>query len=266
MKKTALLIGLFLISISAFSQESERLNYIDAKGMKQGHWIAKTDKGLLKYDGFFKDNKPVGVMKRYDEWGILKAELRYDATGATAYAKLLYEGSQIGAEGKYVNEKKDSIWKYYSYYSKQIVAEENFSNGVRQGISKTYYSNGKVSEELEFDKGKKSGIWKQYFDDGTLKLNSAYSDDKKTGPYLYNFPNGKTESTGFYRNDKMDGWWTYYNEDSSVKAKIEYVDGLPKDPSVLQKYEQEFFKKVDENKGKIPELQESDLMPDQLKR
>jgi len=254
------------ITINHYGQESERLNYTDSLGRKQGHWIVKTDKGLLKYDGFFKDGKPVGIMKRYDEYGLLKAELRYVGnTGTVAYAKLFYEGGLLAAEGKYVNQKRDSLWKFYSYYTKKLVAEENYVNGIKHGPSKVYYENGHVAEYLEYKDGKKEGPWKQYFDDGTLKLDAAYSNDKKNGPYKYYFPDGKLESEGAFRDDKMDGWWVYYNEDGTVRLKVEYAGGKPVDPKVIEEYEQEFFRKVEEMKGKIPEIDENEFFKENMK-
>jgi len=52
-------------------------NQSDAKGLRQGKWLAKYPDGKTRYEGSFRDNKPVGEWKRYHENGKLKANLYY---------------------------------------------------------------------------------------------------------------------------------------------------------------------------------------------
>ena len=49
--------------------QDSAINQTDAKGLKQGFWKAKFDNGRIKYEGYFKDNHPVGELKRYYEEG-----------------------------------------------------------------------------------------------------------------------------------------------------------------------------------------------------
>ena len=55
------------------SQSDTVFNQTDKQGHKQGYWKVKYDNGPLKYSAFFKDDKPLGLMKRYFEDGTLKA-------------------------------------------------------------------------------------------------------------------------------------------------------------------------------------------------
>jgi antitoxin component YwqK of YwqJK toxin-antitoxin module len=56
-------------------------------------------------------------MRRYFEDGTIKAIMKFDATGVKAYAQLFYQAGPLGAEGIYINSQKDSVWKYYSFYT-----------------------------------------------------------------------------------------------------------------------------------------------------
>ncbi|MEZ4997566.1 MAG: hypothetical protein R2758_08925 [Bacteroidales bacterium] len=44
---------------------------------KQGPWMKKYPNGNLMYEGKFKNDKPVGLFKRYTEEGVLLSELTY---------------------------------------------------------------------------------------------------------------------------------------------------------------------------------------------
>lgn len=88
-------------------------NKLDAAGKKQGHWI-KFDANKKKvYDGNFVNDIPVGKVSYYYDSGVLRAEMNFSKNGTIAYAKLFHPGGKLMGEGKYVSEKKDSVWKYY---------------------------------------------------------------------------------------------------------------------------------------------------------
>ena len=60
------IISLLLISSSLrLSGQSDTINQADAKGQKQGYWEKRGSDNTLIYQGYFKDNKPVGEMRRY---------------------------------------------------------------------------------------------------------------------------------------------------------------------------------------------------------
>ena len=70
MKKTIILPFLFFTTF-LFSQ-TDTLNQIDAKGLKQGMWKKNYANGKIMFEANFKDNVPIGEMKRYHRSGKLK--------------------------------------------------------------------------------------------------------------------------------------------------------------------------------------------------
>ena len=56
---------------------------------------------------------------------------------------------------------KDSTWRYYSYYDKTLRLKENYTNGLKEGVSKKYFSNGNIAEELNWSNNQKNGDWVQ---------------------------------------------------------------------------------------------------------
>jgi antitoxin component YwqK of YwqJK toxin-antitoxin module len=63
---------LIAISIIASGQIGTEINKTDQQGRKQGRWIKKYPNENVMYDGFFKDDHPVGEFRRYYENNTIK--------------------------------------------------------------------------------------------------------------------------------------------------------------------------------------------------
>lgn len=236
-------------------------NQTDKQGKKQGYWKVKYEDGVIKYTAFFKDDKPVGLMKRYFEDGTLKAEMYFYPDGVRSHAKIYYQAGPLAAEGKYINSQKDSTWNYYSYYTKTLSNRETYVNGKKNGRSVSYYSNGKISEELDWKNGIHDGIWNQYFENGVLKLSSGYTNGKRTGDFVLNYSDNRPEWKGAYANDKREGKWSHFDVTGKNDTNIEYKNGVATNTAELEAKEQELLKQIEKTKGKIPEPDETNFMP-----
>lgn len=255
-----ILILLFFPVTGTFAQPDTVFNQTDANGLKQGYWKKAYPNGKLMYKGFFKDNKPVGEMRRYFESGALRAILYYNNTGEHVRAREFYQSGKIAAEGNYINSRRDSTWVYYSFYSGSVTSRESYCKDVRDGLMINYYPNGDVSEKIEWKNGKKSGIWEQYFMGNVLRLKTGYIDNKLQGDFIVYYANGKPYVHGKYLNDLREGKWIVYKEDGSTARELDYKLGKSADEEKLEKEQQELFKQIDENMGKFKEPDETDFL------
>jgi antitoxin component YwqK of YwqJK toxin-antitoxin module len=251
-----------LFAETAYSSGADTLwNQTDNNGMKQGFWRINFENGKTKYQGFFKDNKPQGEMKRFYEDGTLKANIYFVPNSTISIAKLYYENGVLAGSGKYIGSLKDSVWKYYSYYDKSLKLEESYESGIKAGKSIKYYTSGKIAEEILWIKNLKEGNWNQYFENGSPKIKAFYKNDKREGKFETFYTSGKLEMSGMFENNLMQGEWIYYDEAGAVKTKIIYLRGIAQNAAQLEKQEQEYFKMIDDNKGKIPEPDENNIVP-----
>jgi antitoxin component YwqK of YwqJK toxin-antitoxin module len=246
--------------VGIFAQQDTIFNQTDANGLKQGYWKKAHPNGKLMYTGYFKNNKPVGEMRRYYESGALRAILFYNSTGERVRAREFYQSGKIAAEGNYVNSKRDSTWVYYSFYSGSVTSRESYSLGVRDGMMINYYPNGDVSEKIGWKNDKKSGIWEQYFLGNILRLKAGYSDNKLQGDFIVYNTNGEPYIQGKYVNDLREGRWIIHKEDGSIARELDYKQGKSADEAKLEKEQQELFKQIDENMGKFEEPNETDFL------
>ena len=257
--KKQIMIGLFFILFVGIASGQIK-NQRDASGKKQGYWEAVDRNGKLVYSGYFKDDKPFGEMKRYYPTGEVRVVMRYGNTGEESRADFFWQNGDIAAKGNYIDTKRDSVWVYYSYYTKAISYRVEYVNGLRNGKSQSFYPGGSVVEEIQWINDKKNGVWRQYFDGGQLKLAGNYKDNKLNGMFTAYYPDGKKETEGAYLNNTPDGTWQHYNNDGSVASAVEYRNGKIANFDELEAAEQEFFKKVEEQKGRIKEPTFEEMM------
>lgn len=65
------------------------------------------------------------------------------------------------------------------YFFNKMVGERHFKNGVLEGRTATYYSNGNLKTEWLYSAGKKNGLSRTYTAEGNLKYEDEYKDDQR---------------------------------------------------------------------------------------
>ena len=240
------LAGLLMLPILLMSQ-----NLTDSNGLKQGPWVKKYPNGKVMYEGTFKNDKPVGLFRRYNNEGILISELTYNDKKNEAAAVFYYADGLKAAEGRYVERKKEGPWKFWSATRPSyLICEENYHLDMRHGLSQKFYPDSTLAEKVTWDSGNRTGEWFQYYPDGSICIRAEYFAGKLEGPFSYYYPDGKLQYEGKYKNDVRSGDWMVFNEDGSLKQIIAYKEGKPADPKLAEK-ETKFLDDLEKNKDKI---------------
>lgn len=201
------------------------LNAIDAKGRKQGTWSKPWPSGKTRYMGQFKDDRPVGTFKHYDENGLLTTLQVHVGDGQVSRAKHFHANGTLLATGKYVGQAKDSTWNYYGPDAK-LRKVERFQNGQLHGEQESFYTDGAVAERENREKGVLNGASKSWFDNGNLKSEATYGNGEPEGKMTFYFLNGKKEIEGHMVNGDRDATWYYFNTDGSIQVQVLYEKGV----------------------------------------
>lgn len=219
---TALCLPLALVLTAQPASSAD--NRTDAQGRKQGQWVKHWPNGNTRYEGAFKDDKPVGEFRHFDEDGKLSSVQVHAGDGHVSRARHFHLTGSLMATGKYVDQQKDSTWTYYSG-SGELRKVENYRKGKLHGEQTTYYPGGAKAEVEHYDNGVLHGETKGWFANGNLRMAANYEKSEADGPMLFNFPSGKKEIEGRMVNGDRDGAWFYYNEDGSVQLQMLYARG-----------------------------------------
>lgn len=251
-KRLFILIAGILSSILLYSQE-EAINQVDDNGNRTGLWKKYYENGQLRYEGIFKNGKPTGKLIRYFPEGGISAELIFHEDGETSWATLYYQSGKKAAEGKYINQEKDSTWNYYSFYNDRLTIKEDWKMGEKHGFTKKYYDDGKVAEITEWENGLKHGIWEQYYENNQLRLKTIYKEGKRDGDFMSYSPGGLPFIKGQYSDGLMDSTWIYYDEQGNPDITIEFEKGVQQPNAELKQRLEEFSKQIDEIIDNPPE-------------
>ena len=258
--KIIAVITLFTISLTATGQSDSSVNRTDASGMKQGHWIKRYPDKTILYDGYFKDNHPVGEFRRYYKNGSLNSVLEFSNDGRTAIATLYHPNGNIASKGKYVDRKKEGKWQFFSEMTKgYLISEDLYTKDIRNGLSLKYYPDSTVAEKVTYINGVKQGEWTRYYPGGALLLKSGYVNGKIDGKFQTWFKNGKIQFSGQYKNDSREGQWLIYNPDGTVKYRLEYSDGITNNRQ-MDIDEAKILDQMEKNKDNVVDPEKSGIM------
>jgi len=205
--------------------QSDTLNKTDEQGKKQGYWVKYTASGNRIYEGRFFHDIPTGEFRYYHENGKLKAISVFTDSGQHARTRLFNTQGKMIAEGNYQGEKKDSLWRYCNGAEGYLVSDEQFHDGLKHGISHTYYPDGKVMEVISWVQDLQHGEWIQYHSDGSMKLKGHFEYGLKQGPFEVFDLDGSKLITGAYADGLSDGEWRYYDESEKLIQREVYDKG-----------------------------------------
>lgn len=241
MRYLLILLILFPMTLAA------QLNQTDANGLRQGHWEKHQDNGRLLYEGDFKNGKPVGEWKRYHPGGQVKALIEY--RGDTAMTQLFDVWKKKLAEGAYVNESKEGLWKIYN--KNRLIADETYDHGIKNGLAHRYYDTGEVMEETSWQNGQKNGDYRVFFKSGEPYLQCKMKDDMRDGLFLVYFENGREELVASYHNNLRDGEWIYYDQEGGIRYTLLYKDGKILNPQVRDSLDNLQMQELERDKDAI---------------
>jgi antitoxin component YwqK of YwqJK toxin-antitoxin module len=205
------LFSFFLIAILSANHlayaQSDSLNFSDTQGWKQGKWIESSDgddvqgcaAGTKLEEGFYKDNRKVGLWRIFWCNGKLKNELVYNADRSIS-SKDYYPDGKLKEEG---------TWNSIGWV----------------GPYKTYHPNGKLYYEHEYDKeGKRTGKQRYYYDNGNLMFDGEWSGGKEAGVIKEYYENGALRSEKTFNEGKLDTNNVKIYAPKEVKAPVEKIE------------------------------------------
>lgn len=255
-----LLIGLFLLIAAGATAQ----NVTDANGKKQGFWTKRDREGRLVYQGTFKDDKPVGEMKRYHPNGAVMAVLNYLEASEVADARLFDERGKLIARGRYEGQKKVGEWTYLA--DSKIVMTETYVNGMKEGTARRYYKTGELLEESVWKSDQLEGLSRTFFQDGKVYLECNYAAGQLNGSFKSSFANGNPELEAFYTAGLRDKDWSYYDASGKLLYVLKFDRGKLLNPEVQDSVENARSKEFQPEKNNIPDPEKFMQNPEEYMR
>jgi len=177
----------------------------------------------------------VFAQNRYQE--IVETEYRGDTMvlistkePVTGIVYLGDKDSDFLKEEQYGNGVRNGISQIYM--SKVKVRSENYKDGLLNGEIKWYHGNGKKHYEVFYKEGKEQGVARSWHPNGQLKYEVNMVNGLDEGPLSVFFENGKLQCKLNYVKGKVEGVRTEYYESGNIKTIEFWKFGLLEGTSI----------------------------------
>lgn len=190
-----------------------------AKGNRTGMWYYYYQDGSLSDKEYYVDGEVVSWSEDYSVKGLI-------------FTKSFNQGGDITKTIYFdvAGNPLDTIQDYHGEITvpnpngKDILAKRNFKNGVRHGLSESFYLGSRVSYTGEFFNGRRNGLFVDFYPNGQKTSETTYVHGQISGLVTEYRWNGKVSSTTSYKDGVLDGEATYYHPDGSLHYKMNFID------------------------------------------
>ncbi|MCD4772726.1 MAG: hypothetical protein K8R41_05005 [Bacteroidales bacterium] len=203
-----------------------------------GYNIFYHENGKISSEGFMRDGKPDGYWKTYNKSTVLISEGNRKNFKLDSTWKFYNDTGNIILEINYKKGKKDGIRKIYR--EKEII-NENFKNDIKNGLTQSFYPNGKLKRSVNFIDGLEEGICKEYTKNERIitlfyykkgfiidkeNINRFDQQNKKHGIWKYYYPDGKLKLVGKYKHGKKEGFFKEYSNVGDLAKAEKFTNGI----------------------------------------
>jgi antitoxin component YwqK of YwqJK toxin-antitoxin module len=242
-------------------------------GKPDGYWKTYYPNGKLKSEGNRRNFELDSTWRFFTEQGKINIEYTYK-NGKKNGPKRNYDAQgQLESEEQFVNDVKQGVSTYY-FKSNKVQKTIPFEVGKEQGTGYEYDTTGTIITITEYKggfvkstdrinrrdaNGLRQGMWKDFYANGKTKIEGRYLDDKKNGYFkefnefgnminimkyengvlVKNPPelakvetrteyheNGKPKYVGVYRDGVPEGVIREYSPEGKIVGAEVYKDGI----------------------------------------
>jgi antitoxin component YwqK of YwqJK toxin-antitoxin module len=108
---------------------------------------------------------------------------------------------------------------------KKILSEENFLNGYKTGLQRSFFSNGKKQSEERFVFNKKHGEQVSWYSNGELEKRVFYEAGKPSKDWTFWYRNGEKRSEVTYGANGWEGLYRDWYSNGKLHLAAQYVNG-----------------------------------------
>jgi antitoxin component YwqK of YwqJK toxin-antitoxin module len=115
------------------------------------------------------------------------------------------------------------------YENGQKRSENNYKDGIYDGVSTDWYENGQKQREINFKDRKQDGLWTYWYENGQKLEEVNYEDGKPNGLITRWYEKGQKKEEGNLKDGKYDGLRTWWYENGQKKEERNLKDRVSTD-------------------------------------
>jgi antitoxin component YwqK of YwqJK toxin-antitoxin module len=198
---------------------------VDDAGNRNGKWKDFYSNGKVQAEGQFTDNRRTGMWKFYNITEKAEQTGSYNNGRPDGLWKWYYDNGTLLREEEYFQGQRDGSCTEYSV-SGEIIAQGQYSDGEKNGQWK--FKSGDFTEEGKFIIGLKDGVWRSYYTNGKLKYKGSFVQGNPNGLQSYYYENGKIKEEQFFQMGIREKTWKKFDEEGIPVLVITYKNDVEK--------------------------------------
>ncbi|NTW25588.1 MAG: toxin-antitoxin system YwqK family antitoxin [Lentimicrobium sp.] len=240
-----------IFAVSVFAQQDTKPNKVDDKGLKQGLWLEKS--GVTYSEGNYLNNLKDGLWLTHavENDMLIQVENYKQGIKNGIFVEISKQGNLV-SEQYFTNNIPDGPHRIYGpggsplavnnyregqlhgiqvvYYEnlRKKSEESNYVNGVKDGLSRWYNTEGNILVEYNYVNGLLEGEQKSFYSNKNIRTSEIYKNNQNEGAYLEYHENGSVKVTGEYKAGLKDGKWIEYDENGKIIKTSVFAKGTEK--------------------------------------
>ena len=191
-------------------------------GTYDGDWKYYYPDGKVSIEGKYVAGKKSGMWIYYYNNGKIQQKGRYSDGEFDGAWVLYYPSGAIQAQEFYKRGKHEGTLVEFAENGEELTRGEYY-NGLREG--EWFYHVGDFKETGAYTLGMKNGVWKHYYQNGKLSFIGEYDEDQPKGKHLTYYETGVVKTKGKYKAGQKHGKWLTYNEMGETIENLEFYYG-----------------------------------------
>ncbi len=152
-----------------------------------------------------------------------------EKTTITTEPELEFRDGSVFFKGSGIAYLKDSDTPYtgtqINYVNGKKHNEQNYKNGMKNGLHVMWYKNGQKEDEVTYKNGKRDGLWTQRYKNGQKQVEQIWKDGTKEGLAVYWHGNGQKKVEVIWKDGKpvegSEKFWNRKGEPVNSRAKAQ---------------------------------------------
>ncbi|WP_196896052.1 toxin-antitoxin system YwqK family antitoxin [Aureivirga marina] len=221
-------------------------------GLKHGKWINTYKKDTLN----FKKGNLIHVIKKKKNSkkdslkAIVKKPIKVEKKPKVDSTHIKFKNNGFAYDFYIDKEYKTSnleMHKQYFWYDGNEIKSTYFDIGgpvLQKQFIKYHQNNKQLAEKGEFVNGLKNGVWKSWFQNGRLSNVKHWNHGELSGLYIEFDENGNEIVKGKYKSDKKEGEWIQHQNGDTLFYKKGILIEKPVKTSETKEGKKSVFSKM----------------------
>ena len=196
---------------------------IDEQGRRKGKWIDLYLTGETRARGTYQNNQRSGTWIFYFRTGGIEQKGRFERGRYQGLWNWYYPNGNIWREESYFNGREDGMFVEYDRHG-SILTKGDYISGEKEG--EWIYQVGDHQERGAFVIGLREGIWKYYFNNGKIKYEGFYSQGNPDKRHKYYYSSGVLKEDQYYELGIREKNWKKYDNQGNLVMTITYKNNI----------------------------------------